>query len=392
MKEITERVVIAVDPHKASWTAAVVTASLQPVATLRVPVSAAGYQQLRRFADRWPQASWAIEGAGGLGAPLTAWLSEDGIVVVDVPAKLAARVRLLSTGHGRKSDAADATSVGIAALTATGLNTLVIDETALALRALVDHRDDLVQARTQTVNRLHRLLIQLIPAGAPQRLSADTAAELLGTVNPQTLMLRTLHALANDLISEIRRLDERISATTAQITTAVDTSGTSLTQLHGIGTLLAGKILALVGCIDRFRSAAAFASYTGTAPIEASSGDVIRHRLSRAGNRQLNHCLHIMAITQLSHNTRGRAYYRAKRAAGKSHREALRCLKRRLSDAVYRRLVRDAHPDTATGPGGHPGATTKSSAAGSTPTTDSSDKSLPGPADTNPTNPTPRST
>jgi transposase len=202
-------------------------------------------------------------------------------------------------------------------------------------------------------------------------------------------MLATLHALASDLINEISRLDERITAITAQITTAVAASGTTLTQLHGIGTLLAGKILALVGSIDRFRSAAAFASYTGTAPIEASSGDVIRHRLSRAGNRQLNYCLHIMALTQLSHDTRGRAYYRGKRAAGKSHREALRCLKRRLSDAIYRRLVRDAHPDTsdtATGPGGHPGAATKSSAAGSTPTTDSSDKSLPGPADTDPTN------
>jgi transposase len=384
-----EQVVIAVDPHKASWTAAVVSASLQPLATLRVPVSLAGYQQLRRFAERWPQASWAIEGAGGLGAPLTARLSEEGIAVVDVPAKLAARVRLLSTGHGRKSDAADATSVGIAVLSATGLHTLVIDETAIALRALVDHRDDLVKSRTQTVNRVHRLLIQLIPAGAPQRLSAKTAAELLGTVNPHTPMLATLHALASDLINEISRLDERITAITAQITTAVAASGTTLTQLHGIGTLLAGKILALVGSIDRFRSAAAFASYTGTAPIEASSGDVIRHRLSRAGNRQLNYCLHIMAITQLSHDTRGRAYYRGKRAAGKSHREALRCLKRRLSDAIYRRLVRDAHPDTsdtATGPGGHPGAATKSSAAGSTPTTDSSDKSLPGPADTDPTN------
>ncbi|MGH3977154.1 MAG: IS110 family transposase, partial [Pseudonocardiaceae bacterium] len=192
----------------------------------------------------------------GLGAPLTARLSEEGIAVVDVPAKLAARVRLLSTGHGRKSDEADAVSVGITALSASGLRTLVIDETAIALRALVDHRDDLVKSRTQTVNRLHRLLIQLIPAGAPQRLSAKTAAELLRTMDPQTPMLRTLHALASDLISEIRRLDERITATTGQITTAVAASGTTLTQLQGIGTLLAGKILALVGCIDRFRSAA----------------------------------------------------------------------------------------------------------------------------------------
>ena len=278
-------------------------------------------------------------------------------------------------------------SVGVAALTATGLQTLVVDETALALWALVGHRDDLAQARTQTVNRLHRLLMQLIPAGAPQRLSAETAAGLPTTVDLQAPLQQTLHALARNLINEISRLDERITAITAQIATAVAASGTTLTALHGIGTLLACKILALVGCIDRFRSAAAFASCTGTAPIEASSGDVIRHRLSRAGNRQLNYCLHIKAIAQLSHDTRGRTYYQGKRATGKSHREALRCLKRRLSDAVYCRMVRDAHPETTTGPGGHPGATTKSSAADSTPTTDSSDESLPGPADTDPTNP-----
>jgi hypothetical protein len=118
-----ERVVIAVDPHKASWTAAVVDSSLQPLAILRVPVSAAGYQQLRRFAGRWPQARWAIEGAGGLGAPLATRLCGEGIAVVDAPAKLAARVRLLSTGHGRKNDDVDATSVSIAALTGTGLHT-----------------------------------------------------------------------------------------------------------------------------------------------------------------------------------------------------------------------------------------------------------------------------
>ena len=107
-------------------------------------------------------------------------------------------------------------------------------------------------------------------------------------------------------------------------------------------TLTAGKILARVGDIHRFRSAAAFASYTGTAPIEVSSGDVVRHRLSRAGDRQLNCCLHTMAITQIRHDSPGRAYYRRKRAAGKSHKEALRCLKRRLSDVVYRQLIRDA--------------------------------------------------
>jgi hypothetical protein len=116
--------------------------------------------------------------------------------VVDVPAKLAARVRLLSRGHGRKNDDADAISVGIAALTAPGLHTVAIDDAVLALRALVDHRDDLVKTRTQTLNRLHRLLTQLVPGGAPTRLTADTAAQLLRTVRPKTAMLTTLRTLA----------------------------------------------------------------------------------------------------------------------------------------------------------------------------------------------------
>jgi transposase len=168
--------------------------------------------------------------------------------------------------------------VGIAALTATGLHTVEIDETTIALPALVDHRDDLVKTRTQTLNRLHGLLTQLIPAGAPTHLSADTATQLLRTVRPRTPLLRTLRVLASDLITEIRQLDRRITATTTEITTAFAASGTTLTELHGLGDLLAGKILARSGDISRFRSAAAFASYTGTAPIEVSSGDVVRHR------------------------------------------------------------------------------------------------------------------
>ena len=158
-----ERMVIAIDPHKASWTAAVVDASQQPVATIRVPVSRDGYRALRRFANRWPDPTWAIEGASGLGAPLTARLRTDGIDVVDVPAKLAARVRMLSTGHGRKNDDADAVSVAIAARSARTLNSAAVDGAVTALRAIVEHRDDLVKTRTQTVNRLHVVLTNLIP-------------------------------------------------------------------------------------------------------------------------------------------------------------------------------------------------------------------------------------
>ncbi|GAB3186843.1 transposase [Micromonospora palomenae] len=157
------QVVIAIDPHKASWTAVAVDARLQPLASIRVAVNRDGYRQLRRFSRRWPDAVWAIEGAAGLGAPLTTRLAVDGVEAVNVPAKLARRVRLLSAGHGRKTDEADALSVGIAVLTATRLNTAVIDEAIAALRALTEHRDDLVRARTQTVNRMHALLAQLVP-------------------------------------------------------------------------------------------------------------------------------------------------------------------------------------------------------------------------------------
>jgi transposase len=277
-------VVIAVDPHKASWTAAAVAATAAPLATIRVPVSQQGYRDLRRFARRWPGATWAIEGASGLGTPLATRLSADGISVLDVPAKLATRVRMLSTGHGRKNDDADAVSVGVAALSAEGLRSHVVDEAITALRALVEHRDDIVKTRTQTINRLHVLLTQLLPGGAARQLDADTAAGLLRTVRPRATGPRMLRQLAVDLVAEIRHLDRRIAAATTQINAAVAASGTTLIQLRGIGDLTAGKILARVGDVTRFRSAAAFASYTGTAPIEVSSGDVVRHRLSRAGD------------------------------------------------------------------------------------------------------------
>jgi len=376
---LDQPVVIAIDPHKASWTAAAVGPALAPLATITVQVGAQGYRQLRQFADRWPTVMWAIEGASGPGAPLAARLTGDGIEAVDVPAKLAARVRMLSTGHGRKNDNADAISVGVAALTAPALRSAAVDETILALRALIEHRDDIVRSRTQMINRLHVLLTQLLPDGARGRLTVDTAAMSLRGVRPRATGARTLRRLAVDLVAEIRHLDRRIAARDTDIAAAVAEAGCTLAELRGIGTLLAAKILSRVGDVHRFRSAAAFATFNGTAPLEVSSGGTVRHRLSRAGDRQLNCCLHIMAITQLRRDCEGRRYYLRKRAEGKGHKEALRCLKRRLSDVVYRQLVADARCRSATSPGGHAGATTKSSAASSTPTASSSDKSLPGP-------------
>ncbi|WLS43252.1 transposase [Micromonospora profundi] len=313
-------VIIAIDPDKASWTAVAVDNRLQPLAAIRIEVNRDGYRQLRRFAGRWPHATWAVEGATGLGAALTVRLSADGVDVVDVPAKLARRVRLLSTGHGRKTDQADALSVGIAAHTAARLNTAVVDEAIAALRCLTEHRDDLVRSRTQIVNRLHALLAQLIPAGLPRGLTADNAAAALRSIRPRAVLARTMRQVAVDLLGEVRRLDRRIAEATATLSVAVAASGTTLTDLHGIGDVTAAKILARAGVVNRFRSESAFASYC-VAPIEVSSRDVQRHRLSRADDRQLNYALHVMAMAQIKRATPGRDYYQRKRAAGKPTRK-----------------------------------------------------------------------
>lgn len=341
LPQVPAPVVIAIDPHKRSWTAVAVDNRLQPLAAIRVEVNRDGYRQLRRFAGRWSRAVWAVEGATGLGAALTSRLSADGVQVLDVPAKLARRVRMLSTGHGRKTDQADALSVGIAAHTASRLNTAVIDEAVAALRCLTEHRDDLVRTRTQIVNRLHALLAQLIPAGLPRGLSADTAAAALRSVRPRAVLARTMRQVAVELLGEVRRLDRRITEATATLSAAVAASGTTLTDLHGIADVVAAKILARAGAVSRFRSESAFASYCGVAPIEVSSGDVQRHRLSRAGDRQLNYALHVMAMAQIKRPTPGRDYYQRKRSAGKTHKEAMRCLKRRLADVVYRTMIHD---------------------------------------------------
>ena len=142
-------------------------------------------------------------------------------------------------------------------------------------------------------------------------------------------------------------------------------TGTTLAELCGIGALTAGIILGRVGTIERFRSAAAFATYTG-AVLDVSSGDTVRRRLSHAADRHLNRCLHVMALTHIRQDTPGRAYYLHERTEGNGHKEAMRCLKRRLSDVVYRQMLNDAARSGA-GPGGHSGAALQSSAASSNP-------------------------
>ena len=211
---------------------------------------------------------------------------------------------------------------------------------------------------------------------------------LLATVRPRDLAGKTRRRMAAEELEDLHRLDAKLKAMKAELKTAVLATGSHLMDIHGIGPAGAARILADVGDVARFPDRDHFASWTGTAPIDASSGQHLRHRLSRAGNRRLGHVLYIAGIVQLRHDTAGRAYYRRKLAAGKTSMEAMRCLRRRLSDAVYRQLAADASSQDEASPGGHPGASLASSAAGLSPDTGTSDQPLPGPA--HPTLPPPR--
>jgi transposase len=253
------------------------------------------------------------------------------------------------------------------------------DDATVALRLLVDRRDGLGQARTDLVNRIHRLLLELVPGGAKKFLSAAQGRELLNTIRPRDLVGRTRRRLASELITELAQVDKKIRTANKEVTEPVEATGSSLQELTGIGPSGAVRLIGDIGNVGRFASRGDFASWNGTSPIEASSGDQKRHRLSRAGNRRINRVLHIMAVVQLRRDTEGRAYYRRKLAAGKTPMEAMRCLKRRLSDVVYRQMVHDAKA-VAASPGGQAGATPKSSAADPNPEINSSEQSLPEPA------------
>jgi transposase len=376
------RVIIGMDPHKRSATIEVIDDREQVLVQGRFGTDRDGYAAMVKIGRRHKDRVWAVEGCNGIGRHIAQRLVADGETVVDVPAKLSARARLFDTAQARKTDPADAHCVAVAALRASGLRRVVVDDTTVALKLLVDRRDGLGRARTETVSRLHHLLLELVPGGAKQFLSAPQARALLNTVRPRDIVGRTRRQLASELITEIAVIDKKIKAANAQLTELVNATGSTLQQLNGIGPSGAARLLGDIGDVYRFASREHFASWNGTAPIDASSGEQQRHRLSRAGNRRINRVLHIMAIVQLRNDTEGRAYYRRKLAAGKTPMEAIRCLKRRLSNVVYQQMVNDARR-SGTGPGGHVGATLQSSAAGSIPTAGTSEKSLPGPANSN---------
>jgi transposase len=377
-----QRVVIGMDPHKRSVTIEVMNGDEIVFGGGRYATDEGGFAALRRYVSQFPDRVWAIEGCRGIGRHVAQRLLVVGEVVVDVPPKMSAKVRVYATGQGRKTDATDAHSIALVGVRMTGLRPVVANADLDVLRLLADRRRQLGEEHTRKVCQLHALLLELIPGGAKKDLSAAQAKALLAKVRPRDMAGKTRRRLAVELVTDLERIYARKKAADKELRELVAATGTGLLDLHGIGPSGAARLLVEVGDITRFPDRNHFASWTGTAPIDASSGDHVRHRLSRGGNRQINRTLHMMATVQLRNPTDGRAYYDRKKASGKSSMEAMRCLKRRLSDTVYRTMLDDLAPSRhakVTGPGGQWDNDSDSSATGSQPQHRHFGQATPGP-------------
>jgi transposase len=367
-------VMIGVDPHKRSHTAVAINDDEVELGRVEARASRVQADELIAWASQFDDHLWAVESADGLGYLLGQQLVAVGERVLDVPATLAARVRVLGTGRSQKTDPNDGYSIAVAALHAPQLRTVTAADHTAVLRLLAKRNKQLGSARTAAACRLHTLVAELVPGGIPKEITPNRAARLLAGVTPNDAVQATRHALALEHLDDVRRLDAQLRDLHQRMADAVHASGTSVIELFGFGPVGAAIAVGYTRDVARFASRDRFAAYNGTAPIEVSSGGRTVHRLSLRGNRQLNHAIHIAAITQIRHrHSPGRAYYDRKRVEGKTKKEEIRALKRRISDALYDHLVADAAANG--GSGGQPGTTAQVSVTGFPPRTPALQKS-----------------
>jgi transposase len=246
------------------------------------------------------------------------------------------------------------------------------------LRLLAKRNVDLGCTRNLIACRLHAQLADLVPGGMAGEIYGSSAQAMLAKVKTTEPLAAARRDLALEHLDDLRRLDQQTKDSKKRIATAVAASGTTLLQLFGVGPVVACTLIGYTGDVRRFPTRHAYAMYNGTAPIDVSSGGRITRRLNRRGNRQLNHAIHMAAVTQLRHhNSQSRAYFERKLAEGKTKKEALRALKRRISDAVYRQLLLDVAP---WGPERTEGNDSSACVTDLLPDTGASAKSLPDPS------------
>ena len=340
-------IIIGVDSHKRTHTAVAADEAGRKVAEKTAAATPAGHLELVRWAGRFAERRWALEDCRHLSRGLSTDLLRAGEAVVRVPPKLMAGARRSSREPG-KSDPIDALAVARAALREPDLPVATLDGPERELRLLVDHREDLVAERTRAQNRLRWHLHELMPGVEPAARSLGRAAVLAGLETRLGPLPGTVARIARELVARIRDLTRAIDALAREISGLAGTLAPALLALPGCGPLTAAKLVGETAGVGRFRSAAAFARHNGSAPVPVWSGNDERHRLSRSGNRQINLGLHRIAITQVRLGGRGRAYLDHRLAAGDTRTEAIRALRRRISDEVFRRMRDDERPGTIT--------------------------------------------
>ncbi len=290
---------IGIDPHKATHTAVAVDDDEQVIGEFTLEASNNQVGQLTEWADDFDKREWVVESADGLGYLIGRQLVAADETVFDVPPMLASRVRLLGSGRSQKNDPNDARSVAIAALRSDRLATVQPDDHVTVLRLLVKRHRDMARLRNKHCSRLHALLLEVQAGGIGVKISVTNASGLLDSIvaGDETTRYRIL--VAREVVDDIGRLDQSLKASKQRIAVAVEASGTSLTDIVGVGPIGAATIIGYTKDVTRSPTRGHYASYNATAPIEVSSGGNTRHRLNLRGNRILNHAIHIAAVTQL---------------------------------------------------------------------------------------------
>jgi transposase len=338
-------VIIGADLHKRTHTAVAVDEAGRKLGHRTVNATPDGHLELLDWARTFGEHRWALEDCRHLSRRLEADLVRAGESVVRVPPKLMAGARRSAREPG-KSDPIDALAVARAALREPDLPVATLDGPERDLRLLVDHREDLVVTRTQVINRLRWHVHELGLAEPPAR-ALDRGPVLNALRDVLAGQSGTVARIARELVEQLAALNESINALEREIEGLANVLGPRLRDLQGCGGLSTAKLIGEAAGVLRFRSRAAFARHNGTAPLPVWSGNETRHRLSRGGNRQLNVVLHRIAITQIRLGGQGRTYFDHRLAAGDTKTEAIRALRRRISDEVFRRMREDESAQAA---------------------------------------------
>jgi transposase len=340
------RIVGGVDCHKASHVAVFLDSAGRFIEQLAFAANADGYERALSRAQALGCTEWGLEGTGSYGYGLAVYASSKGAVVYEVPGAFTKRHRRHGSRRG-KSDGVDARAIAEVVLREPGrLPRFHLAVRQRALRLRYDQRDRLVRERTKAANRLRNAAVQLGVTDLPKTLTATKNARWIAQRVEGFRRHTALHEATEAILDELReaadeivRLNERIRRVLRHLRPLVRATAKELLELRGVSEVVAAGLIGHAGDMRNLRDAAAFAMKAGVAPVPCSSGQSRAVRVNQGGDRQLNRLLHIIAITQIRCETHaGSLYYRRKRGEGKTHRSALRCLKRQLATVVYYRL------------------------------------------------------